>query len=716
MEERQLDFNQPFLSVRRFSAGISTPKAENKRKTDAAVSKLPPLPAYKSDFKSGPVSKPGKVPFVWEQTPGRPKNGDKSQSQALQKLPVAPKLPPGRAFNAKPINSDKGYKGMHPTRLQALNVQSVDINIQKEESSVEKLEEIGSCTSDDSDESYVDALDALSQTESSFYNCSISGLSGLDASDVKPSGTFASDPQTRDFMMGRFLPAAKAVASEIPQHFSKKPPVAREQPRQIKDIVVTQRRQMPDQNRLINIPYNVQCNEFEESEDEDNGYDGRDHSSPSVCGLFPRLCLQSSFCLLNPVPGIKRQAQRPISSVHKTKFQSSNVVLSKKIENKNPTKVVYERGRTSHGLQPAGVHEHKDELNSVSKQILCTRDIMKVDGSPLYKSWQNKSSLPLYNDFSQSAVTEEKGVLVSHEKFQDSKVSSSNSPTKHVRTFQELLVDDMNQQETGCLSPMVEKTLYIDSVHTNKPQNSSSSDTKMFSAYKKNDANTLIKASGIEEMACMSSSVKDVKFLDGAGEKKKVRVESLESVDSGFLSVSDGSLHDVQMDVMDSSGQDQDLLQRSMASPSPKVNKNGMINIKSRQDTNAGNLESSHGLTHDPIMFTRARLVDDGKINVKGQVSSGIINQENTMPCHSLLPLPPPLPNSPTESWLMRTLPAVSSKNLFSRSSFVTHTTPRALASKRESLEVKWETIAKSSKELGDSRFSEELLAPISEA
>ncbi|XP_044481100.1 uncharacterized protein LOC123207692 [Mangifera indica] len=96
MEDKQLDFNQPFLSVRRFSSTVTTSEAEVKRKTVNTVPKIPALPAYKSELKSGPIRNPRTIPFVWEQMPERPKNDSKSQTQAPEQPPIVPKLPPGR--------------------------------------------------------------------------------------------------------------------------------------------------------------------------------------------------------------------------------------------------------------------------------------------------------------------------------------------------------------------------------------------------------------------------------------------------------------------------------------------------------------------------------------------------------------------------------------------------------------------------------------------
>ncbi|XP_039011311.1 uncharacterized protein LOC120140392 isoform X2 [Hibiscus syriacus] len=225
MEDKQLDFNRPLLSVRRFTSQVAGSESEGNKKTDNSLNKIPSPPIYKSELKSGPIRYPGTVPFVWEKTPGQPKEEKNTQARALDKPPIAPKLPPGRALNDKQQPSIKGSDAKTFASCQT------------------EMEETGSSGSKDSGEAYVDALDTLSRSESFFLNCSVSGLSELDGSDMKPSGIFSSDPQTRDFMMGRFLPAAKAVASETPPYATRKQPIEREPPRQIKELVSVDKQQ-----------------------------------------------------------------------------------------------------------------------------------------------------------------------------------------------------------------------------------------------------------------------------------------------------------------------------------------------------------------------------------------------------------------------------------------------------------------------------------------
>ncbi|XP_056845872.1 uncharacterized protein LOC108808665 isoform X2 [Raphanus sativus] len=195
MEEKQLDFNRPLLSVRR-PTQASESESKPRSSSDPLTNKIPPPssaspPVYKSDIKSGPVRNPGTVPFQWEHKPGKPKDETKpDSSQSFVEPPrYVPKLPPGRRVRQREEAS----------------------SVRKRETRVEEDDAKSCCDA---------AADTLSRSESFFYNCS--NVSGDGGTLVEPFGALSSDRQTQDLMMGRFLPAAKALTSETP--LSRKPP------------------------------------------------------------------------------------------------------------------------------------------------------------------------------------------------------------------------------------------------------------------------------------------------------------------------------------------------------------------------------------------------------------------------------------------------------------------------------------------------------------
>ncbi|ESQ51668.1 hypothetical protein EUTSA_v10016438mg [Eutrema salsugineum] len=312
MEEKQLDFNRPLISVRRpTQASESESKATS---SDSLTSKIPPSPpVYKSDIKSGPVRNPGTVPFQWEHKPGKPKDERKPDSQGLVETHFVPKLPPGRrVMNGSREREESGKKSETDTR-----------------SNVEDAKSYSSRYDDDSDETYLDATDTLSRTESFFFNCS--NVSGVDGQGilVEPFGTLSSDRKTQDLMMGRFLPAAKALTSETPPLLARKPPKP-EEPAMKKLVLVKEKQNKAEQN-----PYRFQQEEV-----------GKNTSSmgSGVCGLVPQICLRSSFGVLNLVPSVRMQAQRAVS-VRRMRSKYQDSTPCNEIQNKQTNETVNEDKR-----------------------------------------------------------------------------------------------------------------------------------------------------------------------------------------------------------------------------------------------------------------------------------------------------------------------------------------------------------------------------------
>ncbi|CAH1421662.1 unnamed protein product [Lactuca virosa] len=67
---------------------------DSKRKNGNSLPTISPSPSYKS----GPLRNPGTVPFVWEHTPGKPKDETKTQKHIKY---LVPKPPPGRISKPK---------------------------------------------------------------------------------------------------------------------------------------------------------------------------------------------------------------------------------------------------------------------------------------------------------------------------------------------------------------------------------------------------------------------------------------------------------------------------------------------------------------------------------------------------------------------------------------------------------------------------------------
>ncbi|KAI4319744.1 hypothetical protein MLD38_033308 [Melastoma candidum] len=287
--DNQLDFSQPLLTVRRFSPTVVPPETPENRGIDRTTANLPPLPRYKSDLKSGPVRNPGTVPFIWEQSPGRPKDEGKSLNPIPKACVVPPKPPPGKNSKQRELNKinqvvkfDK-EKSSTTEDGSALKCERVD----------DVPEETADSSSEIDEETFLDAAETFSRSESQCLSCSLSGLSGVDALDSRLSGKFSKEPPARDFMMGRFLPAARAMASEAPANVIRKPQPEKDQPRHLTNALTegnnnTQRYQRKFNVRFVNDRYGL-------GEDSEDDFDEYENPSAKMCGLLPRFCLSNAI-------------------------------------------------------------------------------------------------------------------------------------------------------------------------------------------------------------------------------------------------------------------------------------------------------------------------------------------------------------------------------------------------------------------------------------
>lgn len=535
MEDKQLNFNQPLLSVRRGSSTKAPSEVINRRKTNNCSPNLPPLPFYKSELKSGPVRNPGVVPFQWEQTPGNPKNeSKKEQRETPEKLPLAPRLPPGRVTIHNKQTTNKVLKDSpgsssrsHASSPEFSSVDKVLSELVAEELEKEKemeKENENVSSSEDENVTYVDAQDTLSRSESFFLNCSLSGVSGLDGANVKPS---FSDPQIRDFMMDRFLPAAKAVASETPQFASKKAPVAREEPRSIEPLNMgVKSKGSPICYDVHNISlrniYGEGDQDDDEEDEEEDAYEGPEELSAKFCGLLPK------FCLLNPIPGLRDHAQI-IPQVRSARTKPAYRGAS--IKNENMDRTGNHRGEVKNTIGRNGYPNKSSSNGDFGRKCIA----QSKEGSP------------------QSFLGRERG--------------KTDIQNKGFTRFKELLEEHYaTEGKTSPSNPITERTLYIDSeqrASESRNSNSSSSESR-------------------GRTPSVDYSLQDVHSHFAADEKATFQHKSSE---------------------MASSQRDQDL---SLVVALPK---------------------------------------------------------ERTEKSNPLLELAPPLPKSPSESWLSRTLPTISSKN-----------------------------------------------------
>ncbi|XP_004487253.1 uncharacterized protein [Cicer arietinum] len=577
MEEKQLNFNQPLLSVRRFSSTIAS-EADNKRKTtdNSLARRLPsPLPSHnKSELKSGPVRNAGAVPFVWEKTPGKPKHDETKLQQThavVEQSPVTPNLPPGRVPKLMQQDSDVVTdKRIGNTFSNSQNVESLDKKVMKHESSKEGDSDSDDDDDDDGDGTYQDAVETLSRTESFF-------MSGYDDQEVQvqqQNGSFSSsEQQARDFMIDRFLPAAKAMISETPQYASKKTIVGQGQQKQMWKIGSTEKSSPLSQHRLKLLQHKE--GSVFESDDSENY-----STNTAACGLF------SPFCLLNPMPGVR---------------------MANKVQN-------------------------NASCNLASSHIETT------DEQHGKKSEDSKS------DFTKDRE------IFSHEK-------TKQVTNQHRRGCGESLACESTRLETSYDRPIVEKTLYVDSVH-NK--------IKFQTSHKGDDFGNLQRDSGNQGS----------------------------DLDKDLVSTSSPQI--VECKKIDD---DDDILI-----------KNYEFDIKS---------QSAAKWIDQECNLASFKMEDDGdgKIDLESQCGMKLSNNDIFDPASFFeIPLVLSSLKAPSESWLKRTLPAISTRNTSSHTNLASNIYSRSQIQKTASVCNKCETIVNSSYVQHDHLLlREELLKPIAE-
>jgi hypothetical protein len=337
------------------------------------------LPCHNSDLKSGPIRHPGAVPFVWEQSPGRPKS-------VRTRRPAPPSPAPSSHHHPRP-SEDEGAGGATPYHdalggrdpaplyspvaatgpfrngAAGRKVQWGEAEAKGETKAPAEVLSVADVLRDkeedagEDEERFSDAHDTLSRTESFTVNCSVSGLSGVqDRPAAAAAAAAPTGPDARGFMMDRFLPAAQAVAVGSPQYtFRKTGTSAREHAH----AAAASWRAGGDDDRArrtpVQLPYQhlppnyLSCNyprrhegvEEDEEEDDDDDCDVQSTRgfASKGCGLLPGLCVKTSLLLLNPVPAMKngkaRGRGRDRGLPSKGRGQNAPSPLARSSQNKN---------------------------------------------------------------------------------------------------------------------------------------------------------------------------------------------------------------------------------------------------------------------------------------------------------------------------------------------------------------------------------------------
>lgn len=229
--------------------------------------------------------------------------------------------------------------------------------------------------------------------------------------------------------------------------------------------------------------------------------------------------------------------------------------------------------------------------------------------------------------------------------------------TRSNNNSQELVPYQGTRQGSGSQSPAVEKTLYVDTVNFAEiaSPSSNSSDTKVQTDPTEKNSNTLLVNRMLKEPATLEYSIQDIKSQCIS------EYEITGPVSFGRSSFSDKNDLRGHAEKINCFRQNGGVDQES----------NSLQLIKVRAD-------ACLTLSHDDYL----RASDRAEAKAGSDYSS----------------LSPPLPKTPSESWLCRALPSVTPRNSFSRSYNSTRFDPKKQEPKVSSTDqTKWETIVKTS-------------------
>ncbi|KAL2253147.1 UNVERIFIED_CONTAM: hypothetical protein Sindi_0109400 [Sesamum indicum] len=448
MEERQLDIGAPLLSIRRFSSPSYSSELLNSQVTGKLRSsrqQSPPL--NKSDWEYVKVTEQASVPFQWEQIPGRTKSEVQIQVHTLEESSNTPRLQsPGRVAVPSRYNSGERSNNQNIYRPQIEAFLFGD-----HATLLEKLHQSLNCKDESGTLSDGDAYSIALQTESWSLNYSVSGLSGYQSSGVKPSGTFSIDRQTRDFMMDRFLTAAKAVVLELPKHVVKKP---NEQPKAVKKMVSDERNRLLGHSGSYPLQYYIQYTDNVESEDGEHKYTFPVKKSGKSRLIIPLFCAKDSLCILSTSPGMKSKFHAPTSSAADARKLTRNA--QSRPSDKNKAAVLHKR-KSNSGLMSRDLPEIKNKLTGNSNQLISSH-IRNESGVSPFRRYRSCSISPSRKKSQNSPF------LDLRKEFPDYTANKIDSSRKLFEFLQGASKNQLCERGSGPTptGDAVEKTVYID--------------------------------------------------------------------------------------------------------------------------------------------------------------------------------------------------------------------------------------------------------------
>ncbi|CAO2842307.1 unnamed protein product [Amaranthus hypochondriacus] len=475
MEKKQLNFSAPLMSARRYSSPLRSSGEDNKR--DSPPNHPNSIHTQRSDVNLGEVVKPGSVPFIWEQIPGKAKGGNESNVLSPQEVPTTPRVPPTMPFPPGKKSVDlNGFRTPNMLSgelviLRPRNKLSSDLNtlrpnklsselktlsakfpssisgVARWESSKEETEiNEESSESENDDATFSDAIETFSQHESFSINCSVSGLSASERPETKHPDNPPTDPKARDFMMNRFLPAAKAMTLEPSQYATRKQLVAVEQNKEVKALVPRAMTPPPNGNVYNIVPYTGQdIGSEDESDDEEDSYDGRSALSVKVkaCRFLPWFCSKNSLRLVNPLPSMKDRSKIALSSASK---------LSKLVKTKSwrsPSHKMVKDPYSKPKQKPSHVHKSCElqKPPTYTRPTFYSGELQTRSSSP-YRTSRRSIVSPFRNESPHNIYQNNVGFLAVPRRVDSFEDSRSENPQKGSKRFEDLGRKKRNSRTT----------------------------------------------------------------------------------------------------------------------------------------------------------------------------------------------------------------------------------------------------------------------------
>ncbi|GAB2228466.1 hypothetical protein Droror1_Dr00010305 [Drosera rotundifolia] len=677
METNQINYNAPLISARRYSSPQRSMVHEDNKKNDP-ISIGAMLPHdQKLDLSLGEIVHPGSVPFCWEKSPGKAKDTE-SESRLLQSpelhINIAPRLPPGRSLDIAASWTSRNSSGELKPAAGAHNRLSGEIlkvhrppskpsgelnasgrtkissshisSLSRWEGSKRGMRRNANSDHDQTDDAaYSDTIGSFSQLESFSIYCSTSGVSGSDCPAVElPAGSLIStDVQAKDFMMNRFLPAAKAMTLESPQYVSRRQLVVVEPSVEAKALVPrAQLEALPTQcDSEVILPYcgGHELNLKEESEEQDVNCALPSSLSVKVSQLLPWFrSKKDSLQFLNPVPAMKAGTRAALFYASKIARLVNNIPL-KGLGQARPKANKVNTGVNSSELHP---------IRSKSSPKFYSAELQARRSSSPYRNSRQGSTSPYRNVSPQPLYHKGVRCRASPTRVDQRDDHEAKLHRNHNKKSGEHLSPERRRSSVvyECSNPVAEKTLYVDSI-------------------------TTVRACGSN---CNYSSEMS-RPADNAP-KKVFKREALQHGDRWDIIKARGICRPPVSDVVDGR--------------LPSTDKTTKLDSSSSESRTA---------------LTKRKFTDP-----RGQVMVKADEHQR--------PLTPPLPKSPSDSWLLHNLNPGSPRRSFSSLHFVNKAQPKkqiVTIVPKSNQGAKWETIVKSSHLQSDhGRYSEELVSQTS--